>query len=188
MTEAVPVEFKEKKGISHKIIPFCFGVGVFLFDQLIKFLVVKFIPMNSIKFSFFDGFLRVVHVRNLGAAFSVGHSLPDTLRSIVLAVIPVIVLVVVIVVYFRNNDFTFYQRWLICGIVGGGFGNVVDRIFRSAGVVDFIDFKFYGILGFNRFPTFNVADSFIMVCGILLFISFVQVIVKENKAQKGEDK
>jgi signal peptidase II len=59
--------------------------------------------------------------------------------------------------------------------VGGGLGNVIDRIFRSEGVVDFLSFKFYGLFGFERWPTFNVADSSVVVCAVLLVISTILV-------------
>ena len=129
-------------------------------------------------------FLQIVHVRNLGAAFSVGGNLPQIVRSILLAVVPLAVLILAMVIYFRNNTFTYVQRWFICGVAGGGFGNLFDRFFRKDGVVDFIDVKFYGLFGFERFPTFNMADSFIMVCGILLMISFFVQVRKEKKARK----
>lgn len=174
------------ESFKRKLIPVFFGIGVFLIDQLTKWLVVKFIPLYTIKFQVFGDFLQIIHVRNLGAAFSIGGSLPQTLRSILLAAVPVIILVIVMIVYFRNNTFTWFQRWLICGVAGGGFGNLFDRIFRKDGVVDFIDVKFYGLFGFERFPTFNMADSFIMVCGILLMISFFVQISKEKKATKNK--
>jgi len=59
----------------------------------------------------------------------------------------------------------------VAGIIGGGLGNLIDRIFRPQGVVDFISVNFYGFLGFSRWPTFNIADSSVVVCGILLFLS-----------------
>jgi signal peptidase II len=90
----------------------------------------------------------------------------------------------VIVVYFRNNDFTKLQRWSVAGIIGGGIGNLIDRIFRAEGVVDFIDVKFYGLFGLERWPTFNIADSAVVVCGILLIISFILTIHAESKANK----
>ena len=68
-TDTVPVEFKKKETLAHKLIPLIFLVGVFAFDQITKFLVVKNIPLYTIKFSFFGDLLRIVHVRNLGAAF-----------------------------------------------------------------------------------------------------------------------
>jgi signal peptidase II len=39
--------------------------------------------------------------------------------------------------------------------------------------VDFLDFKFYGLLGMQRWPTFNLADMTLVVSAILLFISFL---------------
>ena len=68
--------------------------------------------------------------------------------------------------------------------MGGGFGNLFDRFFRPEGVVDFIDFKFYGILGFERFPTFNVADISIVICGILLLVSFIITLSEDAKEKK----
>ncbi|MCR4938903.1 MAG: signal peptidase II [Treponemataceae bacterium] len=186
MSEVVNENKKVDIGLKKKLIPVFFGIGTFLIDQITKWLVVSYIPEYTVKMQFFGDFLRIVHVRNLGAAFSVGGNLPQTLRSILLAVIPVVILILVMVVYFRNNSFTWYQRWLICGVAGGGFGNLFDRIFRKEGVVDFIDVKFYGLFGFERFPTFNMADSFIMVCGILLMISFLVQIHKEKKDKEAK--
>lgn len=177
---------KTNESFKKKLIPVFFGIGVFLFDQITKWLVITYIPLYTIRLRFFGDFLQIIHVRNLGAAFSIGGSLPQTLRSILLAAIPVVILIIVMVVYFRNNSFTWVQRWFICGVAGGGFGNLFDRIFREDGVVDFIDVKFFGLFGFERFPTFNMADSFIMVCGILLMISFFTQVRKERKANKNE--
>ena len=84
-----------------------------------------------------------------------------------------LVIVIVMVVYFKNDEFTALQRWAIAGIAGGGIGNLIDRFFRFEGVVDFIDVKFYGLFGMERWPTFNVADSAVVVCGILLVASFI---------------
>ena len=51
----------------------------------------------------------------------------------------------------------------------------MDRLFRVRGVVDFIDVKFYGLLGFDRWPTFNLADSTVVVAGILLIVSYFRM-------------
>jgi signal peptidase II len=75
------------------------------------------------------------------------------------------------------------QRWATAGILGGGIGNLIDRIFRSEGVVDFISIKFYGFLGFERWPTFNIADSSVVVCCLLLFITIL-FSFKKTKTEK----
>ena len=170
-----------EKDLKSKLLPLILAAVVIVLDQLTKILVCHFIPMNTIGAQFLGDFLRIIHVRNPGVAFSFGAGWSDSMRRVAFSIVPVIVLGIVLGVYFRNNEFTALQRWAICGIVGGGFGNIIDRIFRPAGVVDFIDVKFYGLFGLERWPTFNVADSAVVVCGIMLVISFLVSIIKEGK-------
>lgn len=62
-------------------------------------------------------------------------------------------------------------RQLACGLVAGGaFGNLVDRIRSSQGVVDFLDIG----IGTHRWPTFNVADIGVSCGAILLAWSLWQ--------------
>lgn len=166
-----------------KMIPLALSAAIIILDQLTKCLIVKNIPPFTIGYTFFGDFLRIVHVANTGVAFSIGDSMPLILRRICFGIVPLAVICVVVVIYLRNNDFTWLQRWAICGIVGGGIGNIIDRFFRAEGVIDFIDVKFYGLFGLERWPTFNVADSAVVVCGILLIISFA-VTMKENRGKE----
>ena len=168
-----------------KMLPFILTAAVIILDQITKAFIVKNIPVFTIGYSFFGDFLRIVHVANTGVAFSMGDSMPFILRRICFGIIPLVVIVMVIVVYLRNDGFNSLQRWAICGVLGGGLGNIIDRFFRAEGVVDFIDVKFYGLFGLERWPTFNVADSAVVVCGILLVISFA-VTIKSSGNKDGE--
>lgn len=179
----IEVQFKPSSK-AKKLIPLILMILVIILDQLTKYLIVKNIPINTIGAQFFGDFLRIIHVSNPGIAFSIGHGWSLAVRGILFRVVPLIVLIIVLGVYFRNDDFTQLQRWAISGVMGGGFGNLFDRFFRPEGVVDFIDVKFYGLFGLERWPTFNVADSAVVVCGILLIISFIFT-VRTKKA--GED-
>ena len=178
--------YSMEKNIKDNLLPLILAVVVIILDQITKVLVCRFIPVNTIGAQFLGDFLRIIHVRNPGVAFSFGARWSDSMRRLAFSVIPIIVLAIVFGVYFRNNDFTKLQRWAISGVVGGGFGNIIDRIFRPDGVVDFIDVKFYGLFGLERWPTFNVADSAVVVCGILLVVSFIISIIKEQKQEKKE--
>ena len=175
------------KELKSKLWPISLAVLVILLDQITKILVVKNIPIYTIGASFFGDFLRIIHVANTGVAFSVGATWSETLRRFLFSLIPLIVIGIVIAIYFRNNTWTKFQRWVIMGIVGGGLGNLIDRFFRAEGVVDFIDVKFYGLLGMERWPTFNVADSAVVVCGILLVISFIITSIRESKSEKSQE-
>jgi signal peptidase II len=73
-------------------------------------------------------------------------------------------------------------------ILGGAVGNFIDRM-RMQMVVDFIDCDIpdIHIMDFNmvRFPTFNVADSFVTV-GVALVILSPVILRKLHKQIKEE--
>ena len=159
----------------NKVLPFLLTILVVLADQLSKAFIVSRWPREGtfIKDVFGNDFLWIIHVRNKAIAFSLGEGLPDQIRALLFIVLPLVVIAVLIVYYFKTDEFTTLQRWVVAGIVGGGLGNLMDRIFRPDGVVDFISVNVYGFLGFARWPTFNVADSTVVVCGILLVLSML---------------
>ena len=74
-------------------------------------------------------------------------------------------------------------------IVGGGIGNMIDRLFygESFGngtVVDFLDFCLI------NFPIFNVADCFVCVGAALLFLAFIldwRREIKEEAAKRSSE-
>ena len=142
-------------------------------DQITKLLVVRHIPLYTSAWSFGGDFFRLIHVRNLGVAFSIGSGLAQPLRVIFLIILPLFILGFVALCVYRGRDLSSAQRWVLAAVLGGGLGNQVDRVFRPEGVVDFLDFKFYGIFGMERWPTFNVADSTLVVSSIMLFVLMI---------------
>lgn len=70
-------------------------------------------------------------------------------------------------------------------ILGGAFGNIPERLIRGF-VVDFISVDWPDWLFFNRWPTFNIADSAVNV-GMVLYLGYVFFIEgkksKSNSAQ-----
>lgn len=164
-----------KKLESKKFLPFLLSLGIVIFDQITKCLVVKNIPEGTIAKKFFGDFLWICHVRNTGAAFSLGADGSIFMRVVVLIVLPLALMAFVSwLIVSEKNFFTKAQRWFAAGILGGGIGTIIDRIFRfDSGVVDFISVKFYGVFGLERWPTFNVSDSCVVVFVILLALSMV---------------
>jgi signal peptidase II len=173
--------------VKKKILPLSLTALILLLDQGVKAFIVKNWPLEGTfiwppagsvtetvsKNDFLNDFLYIVHVRNKAIAFSLGQNLPDQVRFVLFTIAPILVLGFLFWYYLRSRDFTGLQCWAVAGILGGGLGNLIDRIFRPDGVVDFISVKFYGILGMERFPTFNVADSSIVICCILFFIGIM---------------
>ena len=105
------------------------------------------------------GPVRFALVRNKAGAFGLGGAFVPFLA--------VAALVLVLVMVVKGSATEKLPMAVALGlVVGGAFGNVIDRIFRSPGflqgaVVDFVDVGFW--------PVFNVADSAI-TCGCLLLL------------------
>ena len=161
--------------------PFFLSAGVLALDQISKALVVSQIPRNTIAWNAFGDFLWIVHARNTGVAFSMGDSLPPWLRAILFSLLPLVLIGGILLYYFRTEEATPVQRWALAAIVGGGLGNIVDRLARPAGVVDFISVKIFGLFGMDRWPTFNVADSAVVVGALIVAISSLIIARKRPK-------
>nr|WP_321306380.1 signal peptidase II [uncultured Sphaerochaeta sp.] len=157
-----------------RFIPLMLTVLIIISDQLSKAWVVATIPENTIGFRYLGDFLAIVHVRNTAIAFSMGDGLPVAVKLLFFIIVPVILVIAVCVVYFsRKIHLSVFQRWVLALFLGGGTGNLIDRIFRGFRVVDFISVKVYGFLGFERWPTWNIADASLVVSGILLAASLL---------------
>lgn len=143
---------------------------ILLADRLSKiFILHSMQPYESI--SVIPGWLRIVHAENPGAAFGVLAEGNPILRSIVLIGISGAVLVFVAsALWSRNGAFrSAATRFGLALILGGAFGNLVDRIFRGT-VTDFIE-VYHGAWSF---PAFNVADSAITVGAVLLVFDLIK--------------
>jgi len=168
-----------------KCLPLSLTGFIILADQLVKTFIVKNWPnMGLIRDVFKNNILWIYHVRNKAIAFSLGENLPEAIRPVAFIVLPVLVLGFLLWYYFKSDEFTKLQRWAAAGIIGGGFGNIIDRVFRPDGVVDYISVKFYGLLGFERWPTFNIADSCVVVCSFILLISLILTPQKAHVKQE----
>jgi signal peptidase II len=160
------------------------SASIIFLDQLVKAEIVASIPENKIGLRLMNDFLWIVHTRNLGIAFSIGDEVSRLIRSILFILVPAVFIVGAILYSAKSRSLSFVQRIAIACIVGGGAGNLIDRIFRPEGVVDFISFSLFGFLGLERFPTFNVADLSISIgAGLLLLSGFLI----KDKEEPGHD-
>ena len=125
-------------------------------DQFTKSMIRSYAEGETI---FQAGILRIVHVTNTGAAFG---SLQD--KSFFLTIVACVGVFLVLAVTFllsrRLPSMNTIPDKLILGLIlGGTIGNLIDRL-RIGHVTDFISISIW--------PTFNVADSALVV-GVILF-------------------
>jgi len=143
------------------------AIVVIALDQWTKALVVKSVPLFSqVPFPVVGKYLVIEHIHNSGAAFSM---FSQGGGSIFLTVLIIIAILVVGYLYIKmlNTGPLLYK--LIFGlIIGGAFGNLIDRAIHSGYVVDFISFRIPEINFY--FAIFNVADACISVGVVLLFV------------------
>ncbi len=160
--------------MSRRFKPFILSLIIVIIDQVTKALIVAYIPENTVGFSFFNDFLRIVHVRNTAVAFSLGEDFAMPLKIILFIIVPIILIAAVSYYIIKDEkEFSIFEKYMLAGFVGGGCGNLIDRIFRGMSVVDFISTNNYGLLGMERFPTYNIADASVVICMILLLISML---------------
>ena len=106
----------------------------------------------------FNDFLRFVPMENAGSFLSMGDSLPQSIRDILfLGIVPL--MLIGFAAYFLFHREIGIGKVVAAGLfVGGGLGNLIDRIFNDGRVYDFLNLGVGGV----RTGIFNVADIFLM--------------------------
>ena len=127
---------------------------------------LHFRPTRPIVFS--ENFLMLRYAENPGAAFGLFRRLPPGARGPLFHLVSIGAVVLITVYYLRLGG-TRQERWALVGlplVLGGAIGNWVDRLARGF-VIDFIEAHWKDVY---TWPSFNVADSAIVVGVILLLV------------------
>jgi len=134
-------------------------------DQISKNIVRQRIDYNE-HISFFNSYLTLTKIENTGAFLSAGSVMPQPFRLILFIVLPLIVIVLVLVYIFKRKTLPYGFVTGICFIVGGGIGNIYDRVVYGS-VTDFMHIDF----GVVQTGIFNMADVSIVAGGILVLMA-----------------
>ncbi len=110
--------------------------------------------------------LRITHVLNPGAAFSLFNNAPAERTRWLLTAFSLLAAAAVLVAVLRLGRRFSLTALALALILGGAIGNAWDRI-QFKEVTDFLEVYLYHY----HWPDFNVADSAIVCGGILLFLS-----------------
>ncbi|MGC2620582.1 MAG: signal peptidase II [Acidobacteriaceae bacterium] len=138
---------------------------VVLADRLSKAWVVRHIPEDT-TIPVWDHIFRLSHVRNPGAAFSLfTDSTHPALTHDLLAGFSIVAGFAVLFILLRIGRQFSVTALALALILGGTIGNVWDRL-RFGMVTDFLEVH----IVHYHWPDFNIADSCIVIGGILLVL------------------
>ncbi len=157
---------------------FSVSLGVLVLDQISKLLAQHYIS-DRIPVDVIPSFFRLWYSRNSGGLFGSFRDWPGPWRFVLLTLLPMAAIVLIGMFLARTKA---ADRPTLLGlslILGGAVGNLIDRLARGE-VIDFLDVYIPGsktadwlvsVFGTAHWPTFNVADSSIVVGASLLLLS-----------------
>lgn len=127
-------------------------------DQLIKYFVVAFLkPVGAV--SVVDNLIDLVYYENQGMSFGMMEG-----ARWIFVIFTAVAMVVMIYLLFRNKNEKKLYYLSIALIIGGGVGNMIDRILYGY-VVDYFRLSFFP-------PICNFAD-YCIVIGAMLFAVYI---------------
>jgi signal peptidase II len=146
---------------------------VIVLDQVTK----QFFWNNGQNYDVIDGILRITLVKNAGAAFGLFQG-----GRVFFIAASIAAIMFILYVGLRLSKDDRFRRVLLGVILGGAFGNLIDRVYAGE-VIDFIDIG----VGVHRWPVFNVADMGVSVGATLLMIYLLRAPRPHPVPAEGDD-
>jgi signal peptidase II len=133
-------------------------------DQVTKTIARhKLQPFDYI--TFLHNHVQLARVENTGAFLSLGDSSSGWVKMIFLNILPLLAVIVGLVYVIIRTELDRVTVLAIILIIGGGFGNIYDRL-RYGSVTDFMHIDF----GIFQTGVFNVADMSIMAGTFIILL------------------
>jgi signal peptidase II len=160
---------------------FLLSAAVFAVDQATKIGADRWLHGRT-PVSVIPGFFTLSYSRNRGGLFGYFSDLGDPWRMVLLTALPLVAIVLIAIFLVRTDDSDRVTRTGLALILGGAAGNLLDRIVRGE-VVDFLDVYaswtplrnwLVEVFGTAHWPTFNIADSCIVIGAGLLVLDLVR--------------
>ena len=152
-----------KGGFSKAVILLLTALTIVVADQLTKALVVANLAVGE-KARLLGDLVQVWHAQNRGAAFSLFQG-----GTAVFLIVSVLSIGMVGYFYRSLRDRSPWLHVVLGIVLGGTLGNFIDRL-RQGYVTDWLSIG----IGDTRWPTFNVADSSVVIgIGILVVYLFL---------------
>lgn len=146
-------------------------------DQLTKHAIEKYTSPDYFRVVI-PGVLNFVHTHNPGVAFSLFANAQSAMLRPALVIFSVAVILFLVWLLAEERAGGRIGQTGMALILGGAVGNVLDR-FTQRGVVDFIDLH----ISTYHWPTFNLADSAIVVGAALVLLELSRDWARPQKEQ-----
>lgn len=145
------------------------GLLLAVADQVIKYFIsTNLKPVGSV--TVIDNILDFTYVENKGVAFGMFSGM----RWIFIALTAILICAIVIYMFKKKPQSKLFYA-CVALIVGGGIGNLIDRIFYGY-VIDYISLSFFS-------PVCNFADYCITI-GTVMLVVYVLFFSKDLNGQK----
>lgn len=141
---------------------------VFAVDRATKWLVESRVSFTD-TFTVIPGFFDIVHSQNTGVAFGLFADATSPWRTAILVAISLAAIALVAAMLWGAPRMDRLSVTGLALVLGGAAGNVFDRIVWGR-VTDFLEFY----VGNLHWPTFNVADSAIVIGSGLLLMDLLR--------------
>ena len=147
------------------------SVPLYVLDQWTKHWIVDRFPLYEVEQEVIPGVFWLHHAANTGVAFGLFNG--TAYANYAFGGISLGALAFLTWLYRHGAFPGGFSRTAVALLVAGIFGNLTDRL-KHGYVVDFLKFDF-GFPPFNPWPSFNVADSCVVVAaGLLMLASFLE--------------
>ncbi len=144
------------------------AVAVFALDRLTKWLIDTHVSFTD-TYRILPGFFDIVHSQNRGVAFGLFNDGASNWSTGLLSLFALAAVLVIGALLWNAGRLDRLSQLGLSLILGGAAGNLFDRIVWGR-VTDFLELY----IGDYHWPTFNVADSAIVIGSSLLLFELLR--------------
>ena len=149
-------------------------------DQVTKRVAERHLTVLGTQ-SFLDDTIRLEYAENPGAFLSLGSELPEIFRIWLLPVATAAILAGFAAFLLLRTRMARFEFLGLSLILGGGLGNLVDRVLREGRVVDFLNVG----IGPVRTGIFNVADTAITLGALFVLAGALGLLGRQPERAGG---
>ncbi len=157
-------------------------ISVVVCDRITKNLAIANLSRHALV-PVWEGIVTLEYTENLGAFLGLGARLPAQVRTVFGIGVTGVFIIAAVVYAIRTRDTRLPQLISLSCVVGGGIGNLIDRIWNGGAVPDFVVLS----LGPLHTGVFNLADVAVTLGALAFAWIGLREEPKHSQAQHGKE-